>query len=33
MLVNKELNQQYLPESGFVVISFEKESVFTIQNG
>jgi hypothetical protein len=25
MLVDKELNQQYLPESGFVVIYFEIE--------
>jgi hypothetical protein len=33
MLVNKDLNQQYLPESGFVVIYFEIESVCTIQTG
>jgi hypothetical protein len=33
MLVNKELNQQYLPESGFVVIYFEIESACTIQTG
>jgi hypothetical protein len=31
MLVDKELNQQYLSESGFVVIYFEIESVCTIQ--
>jgi hypothetical protein len=26
MLVDKELNQQYLPESGFVVIYFEAKN-------
>jgi hypothetical protein len=31
MLVDKGLNQQYLPESGFVVIYFEIESVCTIK--
>jgi hypothetical protein len=31
MLVDKELKQQFLPESGFVVIYFEIESVCTIQ--
>jgi hypothetical protein len=31
MLVDKELNQKYLPESGFAVIYFEIESVCTIQ--
>jgi hypothetical protein len=32
MLVHKELNQEYVhvPESGFVVIYFEIESVWTI---
>jgi hypothetical protein len=33
MLVNKELNRQYLAESGFVVIYFEKERMCTIQTG
>jgi hypothetical protein len=33
MLVNKELNQQYFPESGFVVIYFAVESVCMIQTG
>jgi hypothetical protein len=33
MIVNKELNQPYLHESGFVVIYFEIESVCTIQTG
>jgi hypothetical protein len=31
MLGNKELNRQFLPESCFVVIYFEIESVCTIQ--
>jgi hypothetical protein len=31
-IVNKKLNQQYLPESGFVIY-FEIEIVCTIQTG